>query len=174
VDKFPFVPHRCAGRRVREHGQLRRRRGIDRNGTGHQVAHTRIVRRDRNRRRNPLRLAESFIVSEDESFVLDDWPTRRAAELIAPELRQWGVAAPGEVISRIQRTVPYEFVNVAMEGVRADLVMAFTTPPVPSHTRPRTPGQNGELLNGVHTQGSADHVARAAVGVIVDANTVQP
>src|SRR6267143_4586505 len=34
-------------------------------------------------------------------------------------------------------------------------------------------GQNGELLNGVHAQGGADHVARPAVGVIVDADSVQ-
>src|SRR3977135_3517660 len=34
-------------------------------------------------------------------------------------------------------------------------------------------GQNGEFLNGVHTQGGADHVARPAVGVIVDADSVQ-
>src|SRR5260370_289717 len=35
-------------------------------------------------------------------------------------------------------------------------------------------GQYRELLNGVHAQGGAEHVARAAVGVIVDANSVQP
>src|SRR6267143_1829933 len=135
----------------------------------------RAIRRDSNRRRYPLRLAESFIIPEDERLVLDDWPTRRAAELIAPELRQRGVAAPGEVISRIQRTVSYEFVHVAMEGVRARLGDGIYDSAGGLPILGREPaGQNGELLNGIHTQGSADHVARAAVGVIVDANTVQP
>ena len=120
-------------------------------------------------------MAKSFVVSEDERLVLDDWPTRRAAELIAPELRQRGVAAPGEVISRVQRTVSYEFVHVAMEGVRAGLGDRVYDSAGGLPILGREPaGQNRELLNGVHTQGSADHVARAAVGVIVDANTVQP
>src|SRR5882762_179519 len=135
----------------------------------------RAIRRDSNRRRYPLRLAESFIIPEDESLVLDDWPTRRAAELIAPELRQRSIAAPGEVIPRIQRTVPYEFVHVAMEGVRARLGDGIydSAGGLPVFRR-ETPGQNGKLLNGVHTEGRADHVAGPAVGVIVDANSIQP
>src|SRR5260370_7019445 len=92
---------------------------------------TRAVRRDSNCRRNSLRLAESFVVSEDKSLVLDDGPACRAAELIAPELRQRGVAAPGEVIPRVQRTVPYEFVHVAMEAVRAPLVDRVPNSPAP-------------------------------------------
>src|SRR5712692_2097143 len=35
-------------------------------------------------------------------------------------------------------------------------------------------GQYRELLNGVHAQGGAEDVARAAVGVIIDANSIQP
>ncbi len=34
--------------------------------------------------------------------------------------------------------------------------------------------QNREFLNRIDTQGCADHVARAAVGIIVDAHSVQP
>src|SRR5260370_4481027 len=136
---------------------------------------TRAVRRDSNCRRNSLRLAESFVVSEDKSLVLDDGPARRAAELIAPELRQRGVAAPGEVIPRVQRTVPYEFVHVAMEGVRARLGDGVhdSSGGLPVFGR-EAAGQNGELANGVHTEGGADNVAGSAVGVIVDANSIQP
>src|SRR5262249_35093657 len=34
--------------------------------------------------------------------------------------------------------------------------------------------EHGEFLNGIHTQVAADHAARAAVAVIVDAETVEP
>src|SRR5260370_25048014 len=135
---------------------------------------TRAVRRDSNCRRNSLRLAESFVVSEDKSLVLDNWPARRAVELIAPELRQRGVAAPGEVIPRVQRTVPYEFVHVAMEGVRARLGDGAhdSSGDLPVFGR-KAAGENGELANGVHTEGGPAHVAGPAVCLIVHANTVQ-
>src|SRR5260370_1274160 len=134
---------------------------------------TRAIRRDSNCRGNPLRLAESFVVSEDKSLVLDDGPACRAAELIAPELRQRGVAAPGEVIPRVQRTVPYELVHVAMEGVRARLGDGVhdSSGGLPVFGR-KAAGENGELANGVHTEGGPDHVAGPAVGVIVHANTL--
>src|SRR5713101_9377114 len=112
---------------------------------------TRAIRRDSNCRRNSLCLAESFVVSEDKSLVLDDGPARRAAELIAPELRQRGVAAPGEVIPRVQRAVSYEFVHVAMEGVRARLGDGIYDSAGGLPILGREPaGQNRELLNGVH------------------------
>ena len=58
-----------------------------------------------------------------------------------------GVAAPGEVISRIQRTVSYEFVHVAMEGVRARLDdrVYDSASGLPVFGR-EAAGQNGELL----------------------------
>src|ERR1700676_1403162 len=56
------------------------------------------VRGHRDRRGNPLRLAESFIISEDKGLVLDDRASRSGPELITPELREWSIRTPGEVI----------------------------------------------------------------------------
>jgi len=53
-----------------------------------------------------------------------------------------------------------------------DLVIAFTTLRKPSIFGREAAGQNGELLYGVHTQGSADNVA-GALWRIVDADSIQ-
>ncbi len=34
--------------------------------------------------------------------------------------------------------------------------------------------QYRELLNGIHAEGGADHIARSAVGVVVNADTIEP
>src|SRR6202043_3203598 len=81
----------------------------------------------------------------------------------------------GKVISRVECAVAYEFIYVAMESVGArlgdgvnDSSGSFTV------LRRKASRQDRKLLNGVHTQGGADHVARPAVSVVIDADTIQP
>src|SRR5260370_13109229 len=62
-----------------------------------------------------------------------------------------------------------------MEGVRARLGDGVhdSSGGLPVFGR-EAAGQNGELANGVHTEGRADNVAGSAIGVIVYANSIQP
>src|SRR5712672_4376237 len=135
---------------MREHCQLCRSTGTNRYRAVHQVAGTRVVRGNSSGGRYSLGLAEPFIVSKDECFVFDDWSAGRSAELITPELRQRSIAAPGEVISRVQRAVPYKFVGVAVERVRTGFGDGIDDPAggLPVFGR-EAAGQHGELLNGV-------------------------
>src|SRR5258707_14465825 len=104
---------------MRKHSQLCRGTGANRYRTAHQVAGTRVVRGNGSGGGDSLGLAEPFVVSKDKCFIFDDWSACRSAELIASELRQRSVAAPGEVISRVQRADPDKFVGVAVERDRA-------------------------------------------------------
>ena len=104
-------------------------------------------------------------------LVLPDRPTRRCSELIAFEGRNRG---PVEKVSRIQSAVAQELVSASMELVRSRARNGI------DHSAGGLPvlgrivaGQDGKLLNGVHAQVPAQHAARPAVGIVVDADAVQ-
>src|SRR5258708_38691786 len=86
---------------------------------GQKYAQPGIVRWHPDRCRNPLRLAEPFVIAEDESLVLDDGSARRAAKLVATERRPGKELAwielvgrgLGEVIIRVEHPVPKELVE---------------------------------------------------------------
>ena len=64
-------------------------------------------------------LRSSLIAYEEEYFILDDGSTRRNAKLIATERRTRVAGRLGEIIVRIERAIPEEFVRVPVERVRA-------------------------------------------------------
>src|SRR6267142_1660665 len=130
--------------------QICRSSGANRYGARYQVAGARVVRGNCNSRRDSFGLAKPFVVSKDECFIFDDWSACRGAELIASELRQRSISTPGEVIPRVQRTVPDKFVGVAVEGVRAGFGDGIDDPACGLPVFCRADAcQHGELLNSV-------------------------
>src|ERR1700682_3991280 len=160
---------------MRKHCQLRSCRGIYSYIAADQIPLARSVRGYRNCRGNPLSLPESFVISKDKCLVLDNWPTRRGTELISPELRYWNIRTPGKVISRVQCAVANEFVCVTVKRIRTGLGDGiYNSAGGLAILCGETSGQHGELLDSVDAQCRANYVPRPAVGVIVDADAVQP
>src|SRR5579862_8589038 len=97
----------------------------------------------------------------------------RPAELVTPERRL--AAQRIEVAAGIEYAVPYEVVDRAVQ-----LVCSLTSdgvndaPRRPTVLRRRVGRDDVELLDGVHAQCGAGNRTGAAVGVVIDAHSVQP
>src|SRR5258706_12101169 len=96
----------------------------------------------------------------------------RGAELVAVESRNGGWI---EEIASVQGIVPDEFVCVPVKLVcpRGRNRIDYSAGGLPVFSG-KVAGQNGELLHGVPAQITAQHAAGAAVGVIVEADAVEP
>src|SRR5256885_6318671 len=119
-----------------------------------------------------LGLAYAFVVAKEECLILMNRPSDRGAELIAAESRNGGWI---EEIARVQGAVPDELVCVPVKLVcsSARNCIDHSAGGLPVFSG-KVAGQNGELLHGVHAQITAQHAAGPAVGVIVDADAVEP
>src|SRR6267154_1349115 len=126
-----------------------------------------FLRRNGGNLGDPLRLADSFIVSEEECVVLDDRPADSSPKLVPLEGRN---LAHIEIVQRVELAVAEKLVTAAMNLIR-------------SRTRDRVDhaaggfsiirlivaGQYGEFLDCIDPQVSSQHAARCTVGVIVEA-----
>src|ERR1700731_3987984 len=117
------------------------------------LTRSRSQRRNLDRRSDALCLPHPFVISKDKGLILYDRPTRRAAKLIAPELRHWGVGTSGKIISRVQCTVSNELIQIAVEGVRARLRdRVYDSARGLAVFGREASGEDREFLNGVHAQ----------------------
>src|SRR5690242_13992286 len=102
VDKLANVSTGARGHRIE--GEIFLDPRIDSNGSGLQDPVASIRRRHVVDVRNPLCLANSFIVREKEGFVLNDWAANTHAELISLK-RRFASRRVLKVIARIQRAI---------------------------------------------------------------------
>src|SRR2546425_12817099 len=91
----------------------------ERAGAVRQVPQAGSVGRNGSRDSDALRLANPFVVAEDESAVLADGSAGCRAELIAPVRRSRLATGVQKEIVRVQLIVPQELIYVAMEIGRA-------------------------------------------------------
>ena len=119
-----------------------------------------------------LNLANSFVIAKDESAILPDRTAHRPAELVAMERRFYRWV---EEIPRIQRAVTQELVDISVKliGPRArDRI--YDPSGCLAVFGGIAAGQHGKLFDRIHAKIPAQHTARAAVGVVIDADTVEP
>src|SRR5580704_8401910 len=83
-------------------------------------------RRHSRYRRNPQGLPDRLKVCEEERFILQDRSANRSPKLIS--LEGWNVPHI-EVVLGVQRAVAKKLVSTAVNLIRADRVIALTTPP---------------------------------------------
>ena len=122
---------------------------------------------------NALGLPDAFVIGEEKRAIFIEGPADSAAKLVALEGGLWGERILKE-IAGIESTVAEKFVDAPMKriGARAsdginDATGRFAV------LRGIVAGEDGELLDGVDAEVSAEHAARGAVGVIVEADAVQ-
>src|SRR6266851_5061700 len=122
------------------------------------------LRRHRIHLGDPLRLAQTFVVSEEESAIFHYGSTDRTAELIPMERGLGRV----EEIPGVERAIADVFKRVAMEILRSRSCRST------NNAARRAPElcwviarQHGELLNGVRAQIHAQSTARRTVHVVV-------
>src|SRR4029077_7693264 len=118
--------------------------------------------------------SNALIVPEDERSVLVDGAARCNAELVAPERRLWRTSSIVKEIVGVQRAIPQKLINGAVKLVRARAGDGVHHAPGSLAVLGRiVAGQDAELLDGIHSQVSAQQTPRTAVRVVVDANAVQ-
>src|SRR5438477_4988773 len=115
--------------------------------------------------RDPFVLPELLVIAEDERLVPLDRPARRAAVLVAPEVRSLGV----EEVARIERAVPQELEHRAMKLVGARLEdrrdHAAGRPAVFGGV---LAGQDAEFANSLDAEIYVQAAARARIREVVD------
>src|SRR5712675_1107441 len=139
------------------------------------------IRRNPDRTGDAFSLAKSFIVTENECLVLDDGPTGRTAKLIAPE--RWPRTRKGaskrirsglsEVIIRVQRAVPDEFVHISVKLVGARFADCVDdSARSPSVLGRKAARQDGKFLNRVNAKNDADDISGSRHRIVDDADAV--
>src|ERR1017187_7871317 len=112
--------------------------------------------------------AQALVIAEEEGAILDDGAAERSSELIAAQRGNLGRI---ELVAGVECAVAEELVGVAVE-----LVAAGTRDCVDDSAGGLAvvgggvAGDDGEFLNGVDAEVAADDAARAAVGVVIDAD----
>src|ERR1700694_5822358 len=118
---------------------------------------------------NTKRLAQSFVIREKEGAAFLDRAAHRSPELILFEGRNLRV----KKVSRVERAITQEFVNVSMKSIRPGARHSVNDPARgPAVSRWVVTPQDRELLHGIHSQVGTEHAARRAVRVVVDAYAI--
>src|SRR5579875_1957440 len=119
------------------------------------------------------RLPKAFVITKKECFVLLDRAADRRPKLIPAKFRLWNVAEIVEKVGRVQAGVTEEFVGAAVNLVGAGFGDSVDDRPRGSPIRGAVVVSfDRKLGDRINPQIFAEYVARSAVGIIVDANSI--
>ena len=121
--------------------------------------------------RDSLRLAQTFVVSEEECAILHDRPPDGSTKLIPMERGLCRV----EEIPGVEHAVPDVFKCISVEILGPRACGSANNPARRAPELRRVVARkNGELLNSIGPEIDPQRASRRAIHVVIDADAVQP